>query len=379
MSEKTKIKICFFGDTAAYHLWRWAKYFSHKGHDVSVITLNPQIIDDFGKVKVYFLEKLIPGANLISRTLNLVPTLLRLKKLIKKIKPNVIHSHSAGGYAWLPMFLELHPFVITPWGSDILIPGYQSSIERFFTKLAFKKADLITCDGENTRQTVISLGVPGKKIRFITFGVDIKKFKQNPKDKKLKNALRATNSKIVINTRFLTEIHDVKTFIIAIPLVLKEFTNVKFVIVGDGPQKESLMNLAKNLGVSNVTKFVGQVSEEKMVLYLNVADIYVSCSLSESGLAASTAEAMACELPIINTDTGDIKLWIKDGKGGFVVPTKAPEILAKKIIYLLKNDRANIEFGKINRKIIEHRNNYYKEMEKMEKIYQELAGNEYEN
>ena len=378
MSEKTKIKICFLGDTAACHLWRWAKYFSHRGHDVSVITLNPQIIDDFGKVKVYFLKKVIPGTNLISRTLNLIPTLLRLKKLIKEIKPNVIHSHSAGGYAWLPMFLGLHPFVITPWGNDILIPGYQSMVERFFTKLAFKKADLITCDGENTRQIMINLGVPCKKIRFITFGVDIRKFKRNPKDEKLKNALGAANSKIVINTRFLTEIHDVQTLITAIPLVLKEFTKVKFVIVGDGPQKESLMNLTKNLGVSDATKFVGQISEEKMALYLNTADVYISCSLSESGLAASTAEAMACELPIINTNTGDIKLWIKNGKGGFIVPTKAPKILAEKIIYLLKNDKTNIEFGKINRKIIEQRNNYYKEMAKMEKIYQELTENKYE-
>jgi len=112
-----------------------------------------------------------------------------------------------------------------------------------------------------------------------------------------------------------------------------------------------------------------------MSLYLKSADIYVSTSLSESGLAASTAEAMACELPVINTDTGDINLWIKDGKGGFIVPTKNPEVLAEKIVYLLRNDDERKKLGKNNRKVIEERNNYYKEMEKMEEIYKKIIRN----
>ena len=118
---------------------------------------------------------------------------------------------------------------------------------------------------------------------------------------------------------------------------------------------------------------MGKVEESEMVTYLQLSDIYVSTSISESGLASSTAEAMACELPVINTDTGDINLWIKNGEGGFIIPTESPKILAEKIIYLLKYEKERTKFGKINRKIIKERNNYYKEMAKMENVYEKLV------
>ena len=102
-------------------------------------------------------------------------------------------------------------------------------------------------------------------------------------------------------------------------------------------------------------------------------DVYVSTSLSDAGIAASTAEAMACGLPVIVTDVADNKKWIDNGVNGFVVPVKDPKSLAEKIIYLLQNEDIRKKFGKINRKIIEERNNYYKEMEKMEDIYKELV------
>ena len=367
------MKICFFGDAAAHHLRRWAKYFTNKGHEVHVVTFNANILDNYGGVKVHIVKKWINNSMLISRILNVVPMITKLKTLLRDINPDIIHSHSVGGYAYMVAASGFHPFIVTPWGSDVLIDIQNSRIEKVFTTLVFKKADAITCDGENTREIIINLGISSKKIKFITFGVDIQKFKPNLKNGDFRKQLFPSNSKIVISTRFLTSVHDVETFIKAIPGVLKKISDVKFVIIGNGPQKEYLMNLAKSLGIFSATRFTGTVSEEEMSLYLSSADIYVSTSLSESGLAASTAEAMACELPVINTDTGDIRLWIKDREGGFIIPTRNPETLTEKISYLLKNNEMRMQFGKKNRRIIEERNNYYLEMEKMENIYKELV------
>jgi len=367
------MKICFFGDAAAHHLRRWAKYFINKGHEVHVVTFNANILDNYGEVKVHIVKKRINNSMLISRILNVVPMITKLKALLRDINPDIIHSHSVGGYAYMVAASGFHPFIVTPWGSDVLIDIQNSRIEKFFTTLVLKKADAITCDGENTREIIINLGISSKKIKFITFGVDIQKFKPSSEKEYCKKKLLLPNSEIVVSTRFLTSVHDVETFIKAIPMALEKISDVKFVIIGDGPQKEYLMNLAKNLGIFNAIRFAGKVLEEEMSLYLKSADIYVSTSLSESGLAASTAEAMACELPVINTDTGDIGLWIKDG--GFIVPTKNPEVLAEKIVYLLKNDEERKKLGKKNRKVIEERNNYYKEMEKMEEIYKKIIRN----
>ena len=375
MIEKTKLKICFLGDVAAPHLFRWVKYFAEKGHSINIITTNPIGTNNNKKYKIHLLKKIFPGSNIIFRFLNLIPTLIQLKLIIKKINPDVIHAHSVSPYAYLVTLINFHPFIVTPWGNDVLIDIKNSKLEKFLTQKSLKQADIITCDGENTKNAITNLGISLKKIKFITFGINIKKFKLNSKKEILKNKIFSTKSKIVISTRFLTKIHDVETLVRAVPLVIKSLPDIKFLIVGGGPEREYLINLSKSLKIFDSIVFTGSVEENKMISLLQISDIYVSTSLSESGLASSTAEAMACELPIINTNTGDIDLWIKNNQGGFIIPIKNPKILAEKIIFLLKNDNFIKSWGESNRKIIIERNNYYQEMEKMENIYKNIKNN----
>jgi glycosyltransferase involved in cell wall biosynthesis len=134
-----------------------------------------------------------------------------------------------------------------------------------------------------------------------------------------------------------------------------------------------LRDLAKSLGVSDSILFVGFLPNDKLPEYLASADIYVSTSLSDAGIAASTSEAMACELPVIITDFGDNGKWVKNDVNGFLIPLKNPELLADYIIYLLKNPEICREFGRKNRVIIEEFKNLDKEMGKIENIYIDLV------
>ena len=147
---------------------------------------------------------------------------------------------------------------------------------------------------------------------------------------------------------------------------------ILFLAVGNGEQKDYLMNLAKSLKVFEAIKFIGWVSSEELPFYLNSADVYISTSLIDSGLAASTAEAMACELPVVISDSGDNKILIKDGENGFLFSVRDSRTLAEKVISLLKNENLRKKMAATNRKFIEEENNYYKEMEKMENIYLSL-------
>lgn len=368
------MKIVFLGDAAAHHLRRWSKYFADQGHEVHIITFNPDFLDGYDPIQLHLVKKRIPHPSLATRTLNLIPMIINFNRLIENISPDIIHSHSAAGYAWLTMLTGFHPFVVTPWGSDVLIDIQNSQLAKFFTKLALKKSDLITCDGINTKEVMVNLGVDSNKIILITFGVNINKFKQCSGDNHIREKYSWLNSKIVISTRTLNPVHNVETLIKAIPLVLKSHPNAKFIIIGHGSEQEYLMNLSRSLNIFNSIQFLGKIEEEEMISCLQASDIYISTSLSESGLAASTAEAMACELPVVNTDTGDIGLWIKDYSGGFIIPVKNPEILSEKIVYLLDHQDERICYGKNNRKIIEEKNNYFIEMDKMLKLYQDYAG-----
>jgi glycosyltransferase involved in cell wall biosynthesis len=240
-------------------------------------------------------------------------------------------------------------------------------------KFVLKQADLITCDAEHLEHRITELGAKREKIKLIYFGVDTHKFSPEKVDAGFKEKLQLEPSSLtIISLRSLSPIYDVESLIKAIPLVLGNIPNAKFIIAGDGEQKNYLENLAISLGVSNSIRFVGPIPNDELPRYLASSEIYVSTSLSDAGLAASTAEAMACELPVIITDFGNNRDWVKDGEGGFIVPTKNSAILAEKIVFLLKNEDVRRRFGKINRGVIEERNNYQKEMDKMGEIYGQL-------
>jgi glycosyltransferase involved in cell wall biosynthesis len=173
--------------------------------------------------------------------------------------------------------------------------------------------------------------------------------------------------------RTLEPIYDVETLILGIPYILKDVPEAKFIIAGRGPEEGKLRHLAKSLGVMESISFVGYIPSEEIPQYLESSDIYVSTSLSDAGIAASTAEAMASGLPVIITNSGENRLWVQDGESGFLIPVKNPQILAERIVTLLKREDLRIKFGEGGRKVIKEKNNYYVEMAKMETIYKELA------
>lgn len=365
------MRICYLANASSVHTHRWVRYFAERGHEIHVISFeNAQI--EGTTVHVLKLPVLVKNATFPLK----MASIHRIKTLIKTIKPDILHAHYVTNYGLFGALCKFNPFVITAWGSDVLITPearFTSTIKNPIAKYALRKADSITCDAQQMKEAMTTLGVSPQKITLIYFGVDTRKFSPRQKSEELRAKLRIYDSPAVISLRNLEPLYDIESLIRSSPLVLKEVPESQFVIAGKGSEEKGLMELAKSLGVSDNVKFIGFIQNVELPQYLSTVDVYVSTSLSDAGIAASTAEAMACGLPVVVTDVADNKKWIDNGVNGFVVPVKDPKSLAEKIIYLLQNEDIRKKFGKTNRKIIEERNNYYKEMKKMEDIYKELT------
>lgn len=365
------MRICYLADAADVHTHRWAKYFANEGHEVHLISFRPSS-ENLGNIQLHLLNTIGKGNPIFKHTINPFAVLIQLRKLIKEIDPEVLHGHSVRDHTIIAALTGFHPFVVTAWGDDVLIHPKESKILKYAVPFALRRADLVTCDGANTKSAMMEMGIKGDDIEIIMHGVDTKKFDILQGDEELRRELDVSNSPTIISTRRLGRVHDVGTLINAIPLVLKEVPDAKFVIGGSGEQKEHLMDLAKSLGVFDSTRFVGWIQSDQLPRYLNSSDIYVSTSLSDSGLAAGTAEAMACGLPVVITDFGDNGKWVEDGVSGFTFPLRDSKSLAEKIVYLIQNPNIRRDFGAGSRVVIEERNNYYREMKKMEKLYKDL-------
>ena len=368
------MKLCFIGSADSPHVVRWIKYFVDKGYEISLITLSGVSKLPFKGVQIINLEShdFMNPKNII-RVLILIK---KLKKIVNKLKPDLIHAHQISSLAYVVPFLKFHPYILSAWGTDVLIRPYKSVIYSYMASNSIKKADLLHCDGIKTWQALEKLGAPSEKIVRIYFGIDSDNFSPEKRSMEFREKIGVGQSPVIISTRGLSPIYDISTLIHAIPKVIKEIPDAKFIIGSSGPLKEDLEELVKNLNVSDNTIFTGRISDEDFPRYVSSADIYVSTSLSDAGLASSTGEAMACGLPVIVTEDPDNRNWIKDGENGFVIPVKNPDILADRIIKLVKNENLRKEFGKANRKIITERNDYNTEMGKIEKEYMRLVSTE---
>jgi L-malate glycosyltransferase len=368
------MNICFFSDALAEHTRRWAKYFALKGHHVDLITWNSSTLDNYQPVRVHVVNKTFASNNILSRILNLPHLIVKIRKIIREIKPDVIHAHSAGAYAWMALFAGFHPYIVTPWGTDILVDAKKSRWNRLLTSFALRRAELITCDAQHMKNEMVCLGVNPGRIQIVMFGVDLNRFVTYPDAViELKKRFGLNDSPIVLSTRTLTPIHDVTTFVRSIPLIKAAVPSAQFIVATDGSERKKLEDMTDALGVAGAVQFPGYLGEDEMVRWLHLADVYVSTSLTDAGLSASTAEAMACGLPVVITDNGENSDWVIDGKGGYLVPNNASDILAERVIRLLKDKNMRLKFGRLNRQTIEERNNYVTEMDRMEVMYGELA------
>ena len=355
------MRICFIA-SKSIHTKRWIEYYSKKGYDIHLITNE---FDEYHKCKVYEVNhklwKLSPLLKAIT-----------IRKIIRKIKPDVVHAHQVTPFG-LYAYLSGHkPFVLTAWGSDIFIMPKKSILIKYLTKVVLKNADIITCDGINLKDEMVHLGANSEKIKIILFGTDTKKFNPSKSDKDFKKNLFPSKSKVVISLRNLEPMYDVKTLIKSMPIVLKSYPDTKFMICGRGTEADYLKEMADSLNVSGSIKFINWIPNDELPKYITSSDIYVSTSLSDGGLAASTAEAMACGLPVIITDFGVNREWVEDGVNGCIIPLEDQNSLAEKIIFLLDNENIRHDFGKLSRNIIEEKLNYYKEHEKMDDLYNKL-------
>ena len=304
----------------------------------------------------------------------MVQSAARLRQALNALQPDIVHAHYAGVPGVMTALTFRRPFVLTAWGSDVLMVGRRALLG-VPVRWALRRADLVTCDANHMIEAMTRLGVPRTKIQRINFGTDVDRFRPVARDPAIDEGLGLkADQPRVISIRNFHPVYDIGTLIRAVPRVLERIPNAVFLIGGSGPEESSLKELAGRLGVGDSIRFCGPIPNDQLPLYYAAADVYVSTSLSDAGLAASTAEAMACGLPVVITDTGENHTWVDDGVTGYLVPARGDAELASRLSTLLGDEPLRRSIAPRGRTVIVERSNYHVEFEKMEQLYEALAG-----
>jgi glycosyltransferase involved in cell wall biosynthesis len=215
--------------------------------------------------------------------------------------------------------------------------------------------------------------VPQDKILRIYFGVDTARASPEKRDPSTyAKFMKHPDDKVVVDIRGFVPVYDPPTFVHAAAKVLKAHPHTLFVMAREGEGRKETEETVRSLGIQDSFAFIGNIPAELIPAHLASSDVYVSTSLSDSGIAASTAEAMSSGAAVVSTEVGDIRIWIKDGVNGFVVPKSDSEALASRISELLGNDELRRSVGAEARKTVLERQDYNKEMGKVELLYTKL-------
>lgn len=361
------MKLCYIADAGCIHTQRWVNYFAQRGHDVHLISFRSG--EGYPKSVRFYKLTLLTKLWAISRYINWLIWFMQVRRLVSKIKPDIIEGQEIIAYGHLAIASGFRPAVLTALGSDILISPKLKRLYWFLNKYALRKAAIVICNSETVKKELLKLGVESTRIRMIYNGIETQKF--NPqRGQGFRDRLGIPEGPVVVSTRNFKPVYNVEMLIRAVPLVLEQEPQTRFMIISDGEQRDYLNRLVISLGISNSISFLGRVEHDELPDFLAAADIYVSTSLSD-GTSLSLQEAMACELPPVVTDLPANREWLTDGENGFIVPVNDVTALAERIVYLIRNKEVRAKFGKAGREIIKQKAEYEKEMSKMETIYQE--------
>lgn len=257
--------------------------------------------------------------------------IVHLLKIIKDIKPHIVHSHDAH---------SLTPLVVL----KALLGGFKlvhtrrvdfSINKNIFSKFKYTNnyIDKIVAISYAVKNVLSSDGVPDDKIGVIYSGVRI----ENPENFSCPNELKKIFSKEDKAIGCIANFADHKdhfTLLKAFEIVHNQNRNVKLILVGDGYLLESVKKFAEKLNCFKNIVFGG--FREDVYNCMKCMDIFVMTSKKE-GLCTSIIDALSFGLPVVATDAGGIPELVLDGVNGFICKVGDYEHIAEKIIYLINN------------------------------------------
>jgi len=274
--------------------------------------------------------------------------LLKAISLARQHKVKVVYGYEIYGapVAWIVARLFKIP-LITRFQGTIAFPELERGgawLRIPHHLLALKiPADLIIMGNDGTRgkEVLRKLGVPEQRIRFWINGV--RKDIYIPQfDKRLLLDRLGLNhdadAKIILAMSRLANWKRVDRAIRVMPQVIQKISNAFLVIVGDGPERGNLENLARRLGIATHVIFVGPVSHDEVKHFFNGCDLFLSL-YDHSNLCNPVLEALTCGKCIITINDGSTKDLLENGYNAVLINKSTLERELPKTIVSLLCDR----------------------------------------
>ncbi len=363
------MKILLLARADSTHTQKWATSLADKGFNIAIFdffTTTAPIWNQYPNIQIYsaFRNDLDPSKTCTLGKIAYLKAITKLKKVIKHMKPDVVHAHYASSYGVLGALSRFSPFFISVWGSDIFDFPNKTFFHRFLLKFALKNASKIFSTSMAMKKE--TLKYTSNIVNVIPFGINLQEFEPT------KN--QNNGNEIVIGCfKSLQSIYGIEELIrIFHSLTLHPWPyQLKLIIGGKGDQENYLKSIVTELDIQDKVKFVGFIEPSLIPKYIQEIDIAALMSKSES-FGVFALEASACQKAVVATKVGGLPEVVKDKVTGLLVPPCNHKAAVEAFEQLISNPELRRVMGKNGRKFTEEKYDWNKNVDQMASNYQEV-------
>ena len=339
------MRVALLGAANSSQIVRWANGLAQSGLEVHLISLRSR--SDPLDPNVY--EYTLP----FGQPVGYVAASIKLRKLLERIRPDILNVHYASGYGLLARLARFTPTLLSVWGCDVYHFPTRGFLQRWILVGNLRRATAIASTSHAMARQVRRL-VDDKRIIVTPFGVDTDRF----------NLIDFTKHPIdectIGTVKTLEYVYGIDTLIRAFAIVKEKLnssnkwrkTRLRLLIVGGGIEKKALIELSKNLGINGSVEFVGNIAHDQVVQKLEKMDIFVALSRRES-FGVAILEASSCGLPVVVSNADGPAEIVVNGETGFVVERDNAEAAAEHIYQLVIEQGLRQILGKAGRAHVE--------------------------
>lgn len=214
-------------------------------------------------------------------------------------------------------------------GSDVMVLPHQSRLRRRRVIAALRSADAVFAVCGSIRQRILQLGIPAEKVHVGLRGIDTDLFQPGDTNEARQHLNIPAGGAMLLFVGNLVAVKGLEVLLDACSILHKQNTRFQLYLIGEGPSRTSLEKHATRLGLAEVVRFLGPVSQHHLPNWYRAADLTVLSSHSE-GIPNVLRESLACGTPFVATDVGGIReITVNDCNR--LVPPGNPTALAQAI------------------------------------------------
>ncbi|MBN2592410.1 MAG: glycosyltransferase family 4 protein [Sedimentisphaerales bacterium] len=365
------------------------KVLAQRGHDVTLITgpaLGPEG-ELFNQTqgqgyKIMVVNRLRRAINPYNDTVSY----LKLKKLLRQLQPDIVHTHSAkagilGRFAGYKLkdknsrpkvVHTIHGLAFHPYQSDVLNKFY-IAVE----KSAAKRTDFFisVADAMTAQATAVGIGKPEQYVTAYS-AIDEDDFLA-PISQQRKNDFRRKygideDAVVLVTVARLFMLKGHEYIVESAKELSKRFENCIWLFVGDGNLSEHYKQQARKLGLADRIKFTGLLPPSQISLAIQSSDLLVHCSLRE-GLARTLPQAMLCGRPAISFDVDGAREVVNENTGRLIEPKNVEQLIAA-CAELIEDESLRIKLGEQGKESVKEKFAPDTMVDTIEEVYRKLLG-----